>query len=149
MPIIDITMPENALSKQAKEALPDKLGQLALGYEGLKGSKFAESFTWVYTHEMPASKITQVSGPLQKPIYRIRFTTLETLIDDQSKKNLGIDVAHAMYELEGSEWNEKEAQNRVWVFFEDVREGDWVAGADLNRISDLRATVELERGIVQ
>ncbi len=50
MPIIDITMPENALSDQAKAALPEKLGQIALGYEGLKGSRFAEKFTWVFTH---------------------------------------------------------------------------------------------------
>jgi len=149
MPIIDITMPENALSDQAKALLPEKLGQIALGYEGLKGSRFAEEFTWLYTHELPAKNVTQVAGPLQKPIYRIRFTTLETLLDDERKKNLGVDVAHAIYELEGSQWNEQEAHNRIWVFFEDVRQGDWIAGAEVNNIPDLRKAVEQERAIAQ
>jgi len=100
-------MPENALTDKAKEELPTKLGHLALGYEGLKGSHFAEKFTWVYTHEIPSKRVTQVAGPLQKPIYRIGFTTLQTLLDDESKKNLGVDVAHAIYELEGSQWEPK------------------------------------------
>jgi len=30
MPIIDITMPENALTDHAKAALPEKLGQIAI-----------------------------------------------------------------------------------------------------------------------
>ena len=53
MPIIDITFPEGALDTKTKEALPAKLGQIALGYDGLSGSRFAEAFTWVYTHELP------------------------------------------------------------------------------------------------
>ena len=149
MPIIDITMSDNALSAKAKKELPAVLGQIALGYEGLKGSKFAESFTWVYTHELPSTHVTQVSGPPSKPIYRIRFTTLQTLLDDESKKNLGVDVAHAIYELEGSQWDEQEAVNRVWVFFEDVRQGDWIVGAKVNNIPELRDAANQERGIVQ
>ncbi len=149
MPIIDIIMPDNALTEEAKKELPTKLGNLALGYEGLKGSHFAEKFTWVYTHELPSTHVTQVAGPLQKPIYRIRFTTLQTLLDDESKKNLGIDVAHAIYELEGSQWDEQEAHNRVWVFFEDVRQGDWMAGAEVNNIPDLRKAVEQEQAVAQ
>ncbi len=142
-------MPDNALTDKAKDELPTKLGSLALGYEGLKGSHFAEEFTWVYIHEVPSNRVTQVAGPLKKPIYRIRFTTLETLLDDESKKNLGVDVAHAIYELEGSEWNEPEAYNRIWVFFEDVRQGDWIAGARVNNIPDLQKAVEQERAIAQ
>ncbi len=47
MPIIDITIPKGALDEKTKAALPAKLGQIALGYEGLSGSRFAEAFTWV------------------------------------------------------------------------------------------------------
>jgi len=149
MPIIDITMPENALSDQAKAALPEKLGQIALGYEGLEGSRFAEEFTWVFTHELPAKNVTQVAGSPSKPIYRLVFTTLQTLLDDNSKKNLGADVARAIYEAEGSQWDEQEAHNRIWVFYNDVRQGDWIVGGQVNNIPDLRKAVEQERGIVQ
>lgn len=58
MPIIDIIMPDNALSEKAKKEIPSVLGQIALEYEGLAGSKFAESFTWVYTHELSSANVT-------------------------------------------------------------------------------------------
>ena len=90
MPIIDIAIPDNALSAKAKQEMPSILGQIALEYEGLAGSKFAESFTWVYIHELPSANVTQVSGPPAKPIYRIIFTTLQTLLDDERKKKLGV-----------------------------------------------------------
>ena len=149
MPIIDITMPDNALSAESKKELPTMLGHIALGYEGLEGSKFAEKFTWVYTHELPSTHVTQVAGSPSKPIYRIIFTTLQTLLDDNSKKNLGADVARAIYKAEGSQWDEQEAHNRIWVFYNDVRKGDWIVGAQVNNIPDLRNAVEQERGIVQ
>ena len=68
-------------------------------------------------HELPAENLTQVSGVAPKPLYRVRFTTLETLLDDDGKKRLGADVARAIYEAEGSAWDEREAQNPHWVSF--------------------------------
>ena len=149
MPVIDITIPQGALSNEAREALPATLGRIAIGYEGLSGSRFAEEFTWVYVHELPATHVTQVSGALPKPIYRVRFTTLQTLLDDDRKERLGTDVARAIYEAEGSPWDEKEAHNRVWTFFEDVRQGDWIVGARVNHIEELRQAVEKERAACQ
>lgn len=145
MPVIDIEYPKGALSEKAKQELPGRLGQLAIGYEGLKGSRFAEAFTWVYLHEQPAAHVTQVAGPPPKPIYRVRFTTLQTLLNHEDKHRLGTDVAKAVYEVEGSKWNEEEAYNRVWVFFEDVREGDWIAGARINNLKALRKRVAEEQ----
>ena len=145
MPIIDATIQEGALSEEALKQLPEIVGQIALKYEGLTGSSFAEGFTWVYTHRVPSSHLVQVSGPPPKPLYRFLFTTLEGLIDQKSKHQLGVEVAKAIYELEGSVWNEDEAHNRVWVFFNDVREGDWVVGASVNNLPDLRARVEKEK----
>ena len=149
MPIIDITMSDNALSSKAKKELPGGLGQIALGYEGLEGSRFAESFTWVYTHELPSTHVTQVSGPPSKPIYRVTFTTLQTLLDDDCKKRLGVDTARAIYKAEGSQWDEQEAHNRIWVFYNDVRQGNWIVGAKVNNIPELRDAANQERGIVQ
>lgn len=149
MPIIDIAIPDNALSAKAKQEMPSILGQIALEYEGLAGSKFAESFTWVYIHELPSANVTQVSGPPAKPIYRIIFTTLQTLLDDERKKKLGVDVAKAIYKMEGTEWNEDEAHNRIWIFFDDVHQGDWIVGAKVNNIPDLKNKADQERGISQ
>ncbi len=143
MPIIDITFPKGALSDNARRALPVDLGRIAIAYEGLSGSRFAEEFTWLYVHELAV--VTQVSGALEKPIYRVRFTTLQTLLDDDSTKRLGVDTARAIYEAEGSPWNAREANNRVWTFFEDVRQGDWIAGDQVNNLKDLRAAVADEQ----
>ncbi len=145
MPTIDIEFPQGALTHEAKQELPGRLGQIALGYEGLQGSPFAEAFTWVYLHELPAGHVTQVSGDPVKPVYRLRFTTLQSLLNHDAKHLLGMDVARAIYELEGSDWNEEEAYNRVWTFFEDVREGDWIVGARINSIKSLREKAEEEQ----
>ena len=145
MPVIDIHIPEGALSREAKEALPAEIGRIAIGHEGLEGSRFAEAFTWVFIHEMPAAHVTQVSGAPPKPIYRLRFTTLQTLLNSEKKARLGADVARAIYEAEGSRWDADEAYNRVWVFFEDVREGDWIVGDRINSIESLRAKVAEEK----
>lgn len=145
MPIIDIEVPQGALQDNVKHELMNQLGNVAIGYEGLSGSQFAKEFTWLYIHELPSAFIAQVSGVLPKPIYRVTFTTLETLMDDETKHKLGADVAKAIYRAEGSKWDEEEAYNRVWTFYNDVRQGDWIAGARINNIPDLKAKVDEER----
>lgn len=145
MPIVDLTLAEGALSAEDRERLLDKVGRIAIDYEGLSGSKFAEAFTWVYVHELPATHVTQVSGTPSKPLYRFTFTTLQTLLDNESKHRLGGDVARAVYEAEGAAWNAQEAYNRVWVFFDDYRQGDWIVGGEINSIKALRTEVEKER----
>ena len=145
MPIIDLTLAKDTLAPEALERLIDKVGHIALEYEGLEGSRFAEQFTWTYVHELPAVHIGQIAGRPAKPIYRFVFTTLQALLDDQSKHRLGERVARAVYEAEGRPWDEPEAYNRVWVFFDDYRQGDWIVGARINSIKALRAKVEEQR----
>lgn len=145
MPIIDLTIAERTLSDEGKERLLDKVGQIALRYEGLSGSPFAESFTWIYLHELPAQHITQASGHPPKPLYRFTFTTLQTLLDNESKHRLGEEVARAVYAIEETPWDEAEAYNRVWVFFDDYRQGDWIVGSRINSIKGLKAEVDLEK----
>ena len=145
MPIVDLTVAKDSLSDAEKKRLLDRVGRIAIDYEGLSGSKFAESFTWVYLHELSAANVSQISGTPAKPLYRFTFTTLQTLLDNDSKHRLGEDVARAVYEIEGAAWDEKEAYNRVWVFFDDYRQGDWIVGGQINSIKALRTEVEKER----
>lgn len=145
MPIVDLTLAEGTLSAEDRENLLNKVGRIAIDYEGLAGSKFAEAFTWVYLHELPTAHVSQISGKPPKPVYRFVFTTLQTLLDNQSKHRLGRDVARAVYEIEGAAWDEDEAYNRVWVFFDDYRQGDWIVGGRINSIKALSAEVERER----
>ena len=145
MPIVDLTIAEGTLSAEDRERLLDKVGRIAIDYEGLSGSKFAEAFTWVYVHELPATHVSQISGKPPKPLNRFTFTTLQTLLDNESKHRLGEYVARAVYEIEGATWDEGEAYNRVWVFFDDYRQGDWIVGATVNSIKALREEVEKER----
>ncbi len=145
MPIVDLTIAEGTLRAKDRERLLDKVGRTAIDYEGLTASKFAEEFTWVYLHELPAAHVSQISGRPPKPLYRFTFTTLQTLLDNESKHRLGEDVARAVYEIEGAAWDEAEAYNRIWVFFDDYRQGDWIVGGQINSIKALRAEVEKER----
>ena len=145
MPIIDLAISKGSLSTYDRDRLLKRVGRIAIEYEGLSGSKFAEEFTWVYVHELPAANIRQISGEPNRPLYRFTFTTLQTLLDNASKHRLGEAVARVVYEIEGREWDEREAYNRVWTFFDDYRQGDWIVGAQINSIEALRAEVDRER----
>ena len=145
MPIVDLTIAAGTLGSDEREQLLDRVSRIAIEYEGLAGSKFAESFTWLYVFELPSTHVRQVPGTPPRPIYRFTFTTLQTLLDNEAKHRLGQDVARAVFEIEGREWDEEEAYNRVWVFFNDYRQGDWIVGGRINSIQSLRDRVEGER----
>ena len=65
--------------------------------------------------------------------------------DAVTSHSLRHSFAQAIYELEDSPWNADEAHNRVWTFFEDFREGDWMAGDRINSTRAIREALEAEK----
>ena len=73
MPIVDLALAKGALNTKDQQRLLEKVGRIAIDYEGLSGSKFAEAFTWTYLPERPAAHVSQVSGPPAKASIASRF----------------------------------------------------------------------------
>jgi Pycsar effector protein len=104
---------EGTLRAKNLERLLDKVGRISMDFEGFSGSKFAEEITWIYVHELPAAHVSWISVKPPKPLYHFTLTTLQMLLDNESKRRLGEDVVRAVYEIEGSAWDEREAWKRV------------------------------------
>jgi phenylpyruvate tautomerase PptA (4-oxalocrotonate tautomerase family) len=126
--MIDISVQQGALPKAKLANLPAQVAQIALKYEGLQGSKIAERFTWILTHEMPAGTLVQADGPPPKPLYRIIITTICGLLSKEKKRLLATEVSKLIYDLEGAQWDPEEAAFRVWILFKDMEDGDWIDG---------------------
>ena len=145
MPMIDFFLEEDALPDNSIQDLCKRVGQVALEHERFDGSALAKSLTWIYAHKMPRRYVLQAQGRPTKPLYRFAIYTLEGLLDKERKHSLASKIARLVYEAEGSVWNSEEATNRVWVLYEDKKEGDWIDGEQLNSLAELRQIIEHDK----
>ena len=141
MPMIDVTLPEGALTEDQRNALGERLTNTILKWEGAAEIPFSRQITVVYFDERPAGTIYVAGAPESKPRYRVLITIPEgSITDDERKAGLVEEVTRDVLEASGAEGDE--AAFRVWVFIHEVPDGHW-AGA--GRIFRLRDIVKLAR----
>jgi phenylpyruvate tautomerase PptA (4-oxalocrotonate tautomerase family) len=141
VPLIDVTLPENALSDEQKGALGERLTSTILKWEGAAEIPFSRQITLVYFDERPAGSIYVAGEKATEPRYRVLVTIPEGSIkDDERKAGLVEEITRDVLAVDGAEG--EEAAFRVWVFIHEVPDGHW-AGA--GRIFRLRDIVKLAR----
>jgi hypothetical protein len=62
MPKLDLTIPADVLSDDAKQQLARDLGATLLRAEGAPDTEFFRSITWAHIHELPADAIQTPDG---------------------------------------------------------------------------------------
>jgi phenylpyruvate tautomerase PptA (4-oxalocrotonate tautomerase family) len=141
VPMIDVTLPEGALTEDQRNALGERLTNTILKWEGAAEIPFSRQITLVYFDEYRAGTVYVAGEPATEPRYRVLVTIPEGSIkDDERKAGLVEEVTRDVLEVEGAEG--EEAAFRVWVFIHEVPDGHW-AGA--GRIFRLRDIVKLAR----
>jgi len=136
--MIDVTLPEGALTEEQRSALAERLTTTILKWEGAGDIPFSRQITLVYFDERPAGTIYVAGEPASEPRYRVLVTIPEGSIkDDERKAGLVEEITREVLAGEGDE-----AAFRVWVFIHEVPDGHW-AGA--GRIFRLRDIVNLAR----
>ena len=141
MPLIDVTLPEGALSEEQRDALGERLTNTVLKWEGAADIPFSRQITVVYFDERPAGSIYVAGGQETDPRYRVLVTIPEgSITDDERKAGMVEEMTRDVLEVDGTE--DETAAFRVWVFIHEVPDGHW-AGA--GRIFRLRDIVKLAR----
>ena len=141
MPMIDVTLPEGALTPEARDTLAEQLTTTLLKWEGAAEIPFSRQITLVYFDERPEGYVYVAGERATEPRYRLLVTIPEGSIkDDERKAGLVEELTKLVLDAEGATGDE--AAFRVWVFIHEVPDGHW-AGA--GRVFRLRDIVKLAR----
>jgi len=142
VPLIDLTMPAGALDDETRGALVQRLGSTLLRWEGAPDTEFFQSIMWVHVHELPAQAVNAAGAPVSEPHFRVDVTVPEGALSERRKEGAVKELTEAVMEAAGVD---ESAGLRVWVIVREVPEGNWGAGGQVVRFSQLRETAQRER----
>ena len=139
MPMIDLTVPQGAVDAHA---LIDDLTKTLLKWEGVPDNPVADGISWGYVHEVApgdhhVGHQANGDGPAR---YRVLVTVPEGALDDERKAGLVADVTRTVLEREGSPVDVANA-SRVWVFINEVPDGNWGGAGRIFRFKDIARMV--------
>lgn len=136
MPLLELTVPRDALDSGALDDLVDNLTRIILRCEGApRGSDLARQVTWVDVQEVDA----YVAGkPAEQPRYRVVATVPEGALSAEAKARFIKETTQAVVAADGSD--EPGVAFRVWCIINEVPDGNW--GAD-GRVFTFQDIVEL------
>lgn len=146
MPMIELTLPKNALSKEKTAELVDRLTQTLLRWEGAPpNSKAAQEISWGYVNWV--DEVNVGGKPAAQPRYRVITTVPQgALRDDEARNGLVADVTRAVIEAEGSQ-DDPTAASRIWCIINEVTDGNWGGNGRIFRLKDIAALVHGDRAV--
>lgn len=142
MPIIDLTLPRDALPRPALDALARSLIAALLQCDLARGNPRAEAMNWVYIHAHEPRDLI-VGGPALaggRPHYRVDVTLMAGAMKDDQREEIARSMTAAVLAAEGGAMNPLNAA-RVWVLFHEIPDGHWAAGGRLYRLDEVKRLV--------
>ena len=138
MPMLDIFVPENALSPSAESSLLARLTDLLLIHEGADPKNAAaRAIAWVFLHR-PA--VVYVAGAKETvPHYRVIASVPQGQFDDDRRAAVVKAVTEAV--LDAEEGSRARDPMRVWVFTNEIPDGTWGGGGRIHRLADIAGAV--------
>lgn len=134
MPMLDVTIPEGALSAEAERRLLARLTDVLLEHEGADPTNpVIRSIAWVFLHR-PAA-VFVAGAPEQEPHYRVVATVPEGQLDDERRAGMVAAVTEAV--LDAEEGMHPRDPSRVWVFPTEMPDGNWGAAGRIFRLADI------------
>ncbi|MFI0985901.1 tautomerase family protein [Streptomyces exfoliatus] len=138
MPLVEITVPEGALSEAAAQVLQQRVADSVLTAMGLPHTDFFASATWVYVRE--AAKGLATTGAGTPPGVLVVVTPLEGFLTPERNETLSVEITRQAREATGSD-------AVVWVVVNEIPEGNWAVNGALTRrakIDEFVAEAEAE-----
>ena len=145
--MIELTLPEGALPKDAQDTLMHGLTFALLRWEGApEDSQAARDVSWGYVDERPAGNVYRGGEPAPaQAIYRVKVTVPEGALDDEKKAGLVAEATKLVLEAEGSDPNDPQALMCVWVIVREVTDGNWGGAGRVFRLRDIARLVMKDR----
>ena len=141
MPKLDLTIPAETLSDDAKQTLTRELGATLLRWEGAPDTEFFRSITWAHLHGLPAEAIQTPDG-VAEPHAILEVTVPHGALSERRKAGLVEDATKVILDATG--WG-PEAGVRVWTLIHEVPDGNWGAAGQVVRFEQLREAAKAER----
>jgi phenylpyruvate tautomerase PptA (4-oxalocrotonate tautomerase family) len=136
MPMIDVTIPEGALTPDAEERLLKELTDILIKAEGFSAdNKIAQNATWLFLHRPAAIYVAGARS--DTPRYRIVPTVPEGQYTDAAREALVKNVTEAVVRADGGE--HKDVAPHVWVFPTEVPDGQWGGRGVIRRLPAIQA----------
>jgi phenylpyruvate tautomerase PptA (4-oxalocrotonate tautomerase family) len=122
MPMLDLYVPEGALTPEAEEALAGRITEILIRHEGFDpGDPVTRSVSWLFLHR-PAT--VYVGGSLaDAPRYKIVPSVPEGQLDEAGRAGVIAEITEAVLDAEDGAWPRD--PGRIWVFPTEVPEGHW------------------------
>lgn len=142
MPMIDLALPEGALSEASKAALVERVTATLIAAEGAPDNEHVRAITWCFVDERPRGAINVGGHPAERPVYRVTLTipegapTLHGPLMLANREKLVRAVTEQVLEAEGTEYSEAEA-GRVWVQIREIEDGYWGGFGAIARMEDI------------
>ncbi len=138
MPMLDVTIPEGALSSEAERELLARLTDILLEHEGADPTNpVARSLAWVFLHRPEAVFVG--GAPEQAPHYRVVPSVPEGQFDDGRRAAMVAAVTDAV--LDAEDGAHERDPGRVWVFPTEIPEGTWGGAGKIFRLRDIAGLV--------
>jgi phenylpyruvate tautomerase PptA (4-oxalocrotonate tautomerase family) len=142
MPMIDASIPENALTPQAEEELFREITDLAVKHEiGDSTNERGRSAAWVFIHR---PQVFVAGVPATSPRYRFIVSVPEGQFDNERRQAITAEIAEAVAKAENKPV--KEVSGRLWVITAEVPDGTWGAGGRIVRLPEILSSFLGQRG---
>lgn len=142
MPMIDVTLPQGALTEDAKAELVERLTTALIHGEGAPDNDYVRAIAWCFLDERPAGAVNVGGRAIDRPLYRVVVTVPEGAPGVAGPLMLGNrnrmvrTMTEQVLAAEGTEYTDAEAA-RVWVQIREIQDGYWGATGEIGRMHDI------------
>jgi phenylpyruvate tautomerase PptA (4-oxalocrotonate tautomerase family) len=141
LPKLDLTIPAESLTEDARQELARELGATLLRWEGAPNTEFFRSITWAHVRALPADEIQTPDGAAE-PHAVVDITVPNGALSERRKAGLVEDATKLVLDATG--WGE-DGGVRVWILIHEVPDGNWGAAGQVVRFEQLREAAKAER----
>ncbi|MDX3112245.1 MULTISPECIES: tautomerase family protein [Streptomyces] len=134
MPMIRLTVPTGALTKEGRATVQRDLAAVLLRWEGAPDTAFFRAQAWSYLTELPEG--AQATAEDDAPRFLVEVTVPQGALSERRKAGLVEDATKTVLAAAGLAPAEA---LRVWVLVNEQPDGTWGAGGAVVRYADLVA----------
>jgi phenylpyruvate tautomerase PptA (4-oxalocrotonate tautomerase family) len=137
--MLDVHIPEGALTAEVEDRLIARLTDLLLAHEGVRpDNPRARALAWVWVHR-PA-RMFVAGQPAGRPRYKLVPQVPEGQYDDERRAAMVADATAAVLDAE-EEMGRSRDPWVVWVFPTEIPDGTWAGGGQIVRLADIAGLV--------
>jgi len=139
VPMLDVYIPEGALTTEVEDRLVARLTDLLLAHEGVKpDNPRARALAWVWVHR-PA-KVFVAGAAADRSRYKLVPQVPEGQYDDERRAAMVADATAAALDAE-EQMGRSRDPSMIWVFPTEIPDGTWAGGGQIVRLGDIAGHV--------